>query len=192
MKKNLPRLPFEIQLHALTLPALLILWLFGGLSSYLPMFVSIALHEAAHLICVLLLRESPRRVLITPWGCMLELDSAPDKKNAVPIYLSGCAASFLLAFITPWRSVNIALGIFNLFPVLPLDGGKVVYTLLGYRAAAVLGALWLLALCIMCASLAAPPLFPVMVSALLVFPCEERELHEMRKCVKNNVEKNCR
>ena len=125
-------------------PSLLLEWL-------VVVFISVLLHELGHALVARQFGLSPQITLysmggLTSWSEVKEI--APPKHIAIS--LAGPAAGFLLGgvlfFTAPallravpselltvayydllW--VNIGWGIFNLFPILPLDGGHVLLTL---------------------------------------------------------------
>ena len=125
-------------------PSLLLEWL-------IVVFISVLLHELGHALVARRFGLSPQITLysmggLTSWSEVTEI-SPP---NHIAISLAGPAAGFLLGgvlFLTAptllravpsdlltvayydllW--VNIGWGIFNLFPILPLDGGHVLLTL---------------------------------------------------------------
>jgi Zn-dependent protease len=125
-------------------PPLLLEWL-------VVVFISVLLHEMGHALVARQFGLSPQITLhsmggLTSWSEVTEI--APLKHLAIS--LAGPAAGFLLGGVlylagpTLLRAapselltvayqdllwVNIGWGVFNLFPILPLDGGHVLLTL---------------------------------------------------------------
>ncbi len=94
-------------------------------------------HEAAHLICMLASGEKPALVELSFYGIKLERRPV-GSKNDILIYAAGPAANLLLWVIlsvgfSHIQSVriaaasNFAIGVFNLIPCRPLDGGNILF-----------------------------------------------------------------
>ena len=134
---------FLVASRGLNLP-LLLEWM-------VVVFISVLLHELGHAIVARRFGLSPQIKLysmggLTSWSDVTEID--PPKHLAIS--LAGPAAGFLFGgvlfvaaptLLTAMPSelltvayhdllwVNIGWGVFNLFPILPLDGGHVLLTL---------------------------------------------------------------
>jgi Zn-dependent protease len=125
-----------------------------GLGLALGLFVSVLLHELAH--CWLLLRRGGRvgSITLLMIGGVTEMTQAPrDPTKEAGIALAGPAASLLLGaaaailaplalrFGTPGVAfalfflgrMNLMLGIFNLLPAFPMDGGRILRGVLARR-----------------------------------------------------------
>lgn len=98
-------------------------------------------HEAAHLLCMLAVGEKPALVELSFYGIKLERRPMRSGKNDIAVYAAGPAANLLL-----WIALSVgfphnqsvkyaavsslAIGLFNLVPCRPLDGGNILYELL--------------------------------------------------------------
>ena len=112
--------------------------------------ISIIIHEYAHVLAVKFMGGKIERVGFFPLGMMARarrLERLHGWERYV-IYAAGSAANFALAFWAGATShisyvgvawldslafYNIVLGVFNLTPVLPLDGGRILWQFLGNR-----------------------------------------------------------
>lgn len=99
------------------------------------------IHEAAHLICMLVSGEKPALIELSFYGIKLERKPMHSGRNSVAVYAAGPIANILL-----WAALSIgfkdnqsvknaamaslAIGVFNLIPCRPLDGGNILYELL--------------------------------------------------------------
>lgn len=108
---------------------------------------SVLVHELGH---SLVARRYGVKVLdITFWplgGMARFVDFPTNPKIELPISVAGPGVNFLLAFLlTPFALqepvhwvyvawwINLALGGFNMIPAFPMDGGRVLRALLGFR-----------------------------------------------------------
>ena len=108
------------------------------ITAYITSFVSIILHESAHIAAAAAFSAGIGKVQISPVGLSVELgafEHLPLIKK-LPVLLAGPALNFLFVFLfasNPFiRNANLLIGLFNLLPVYPLDGGRVLYVIL-YR-----------------------------------------------------------
>ncbi len=128
------------------------------------LYVSVLVHELAHCVVAIRFGLSVKRVLLYPLGGYSEIEqepSAPGREalisGAGPVTsLAIAAIGYGLAAVTPpglprllieqlvWA--NLIVGIFNLLPGLPLDGGRIfraiVWKLTGKPVAATIAAAW--------------------------------------------------
>ncbi|WP_258360321.1 M50 family metallopeptidase [Moorella sulfitireducens] len=117
-------------------------FLMGVLPQALMLFAAVAWHESCHALAASRLGWQVQGIELFPFGGVARLLRPPgrDSRDEALIALAGPAASLLLALgiyvasffasLTPawllfFRQVNLILGLFNLWPGLPLDGGRV-------------------------------------------------------------------
>lgn len=120
--------------------------LFDRTDTFFTVFFSLALHELAHSFMAERLGYTVSALEIQPFGFIARLDSPPASPHeAAAVYASGPVLSLLTALaaagivqisgtdsplLMQFSSFNLALGIINLIPVLPLDGGRLLISLL--------------------------------------------------------------
>jgi Zn-dependent protease/CBS domain-containing protein len=125
-----------------------------GLLTTLLFFASIFIHELAHALVARIENIEVLEIVLHPFGGLARMRREPDTPRAeFRIAIAGPSASFLLAIffgvllaisnsigtvaLTPVFLLllfgNITLAIFNLFPGYPLDGGRVLRSLLWKR-----------------------------------------------------------
>ena len=122
------------------------------------MFVVVVLHELGHALAARRYGIRASRILLLPIGGMAEFDSIPRQpRREILIALAGPAVNYLLAGLlllffgwpkllsetgtpTQWSqvpatllAVNLIMGLFNLLPAFPMDGGRVLRALLAMR-----------------------------------------------------------
>lgn len=118
-----------IRIHPLTLPIFALLAFTPFKKEYFILYLFIFLHEISHLIVALLLGEKCACIHLLPWGCMLSLTSVPLKFRSIAVFSAGSVFNFIMYFLNIFPAENLTLAVFNLIPVLPLDGGVIVNAL---------------------------------------------------------------
>lgn len=125
---------------------------------YLIFLICILLHELAHMIIGIVLGLKPKKMTINPLGINLEFMSFKDKNKILKkilIFLAGPLFNFVLAFLGYFFNIendlkidivytNLMLGIFNLLPIVPLDGGKIIKEILNKKIGFKKSSIWLL------------------------------------------------
>ena len=121
-------------------------------------FVCVVLHELGHCLTARRYGVKIPRILLMPIGGMAEFDRIPRKPSQeLLITIAGPAVNFVLAAILlplVWRGIfseeavpefslvnllaellkaNLGMGIFNLLPVFPMDGGRILRALLAMK-----------------------------------------------------------
>lgn len=96
------------------------------------------LHELGHLLMMRLFHIPVHSVSVRLFDILIKADSPSDYRADIFVTLGGVMANFLCALIFMPLSrdlfyANLALGCFNLLPVLSLDGGHLFYLLLSRR-----------------------------------------------------------
>ncbi len=128
-----------------------LLWSVGILLAF---FACVVLHELGHSFTAMHFGVGVRRILLMPIGGMAEFDAIPRQPSReLLITLAGPAVNFALAGLL-WAVVgmadddypanavgfgqlllhaNLLMGCFNLLPVFPMDGGRILRALLATR-----------------------------------------------------------
>ena len=127
-------------------------------SLILLVFTCVVLHELGHCLMARRYKITIHRILLLPIGGMAQFGHIPRKPlRELFITLAGPMVNFLLAGIlriilgSPWEWIyvdftygwrdlffslllfNLAMGIFNLLPIFPMDGGRILRALLAMR-----------------------------------------------------------
>lgn len=116
----------------------------GGLA---PLAIALCVHETAHLAAAKLCGVAIQEIRILPFGGSARMEN-PYRlplREILPVAAAGPAANLLLALCLAalvfwgllnaasarqWIQPNLVLCLFNLLPVLPLDGGRILFCLL--------------------------------------------------------------
>jgi Zn-dependent protease len=107
------------------------------------LFVSVFLHELGHAMAAKLYGIKTRSITLYPFGGIAAIENLPeDPTQEFWIAVAGPAVNFLIAGIcTPLLLLhnemlnmiifwNVLMGVFNLLPAYPMDGGRVLRSML--------------------------------------------------------------
>ena len=121
-----------------------------GVVFLVGVFGSVLLHEFGHALAARHYGIRTRRIVLWPMGGVAQLEDSPrSPKHELHIALAGPAVNFAIAAAL-WGVVNLVglptygllaslvvanltLGLFNLVPAFPMDGGRVLRALLATR-----------------------------------------------------------
>lgn len=139
----------ELAFNPVIFPVLVVLWMLGLLWPGLLIITAILVHELAHVLMASILGLTIDVIEILPLGCvvrlveMLEVDPSVEARVATvgPLVSLGLGGLCLLAFrffpgssLQGFAWINLAVGILNLLPALPLDGGRIFRAALVYHS----------------------------------------------------------
>lgn len=123
---------------------------------YAILMVFAIIHELGHLICGLALNLKPESIKITPFGVQLAFkEHIEDYNNKIKNGSILCLKRMLIAIAGPLTNIiiaiilacmpiniiekenliysNILLAIFNLLPIYPLDGGRIIKEIINIK-----------------------------------------------------------
>jgi len=114
----------------------------GQIEIYAILMFFAFVHELSHMICGILLGLKPRTLQIMPFGLSVIFETYESRKminlKKIIIAISGPIINIIIA-ISTWiinkelTSIiysNIIISLFNLLPIYPLDGGRIVKLIL--------------------------------------------------------------
>ncbi len=139
-------IPVEVRASFLLMLAAVLLFMggLGGILVVLLVFASIVAHELGHSLVARKLGVEVSAIELHFFGGVARLQSQPrSARGELAIAAAGPAVSFALsalafvmAALSHWwffellATINLVLGIFNLIPALPMDGGRILRALL--------------------------------------------------------------
>ena len=134
----------KLKVNPLFFAFTLVLVLMGQGVKLLFSLLALAFHEAGHLLVARSRGFVMKSVSLMPYGAMMSAGERFDKTSGVLIGLAGPLANLLVALVTlgVWwlfpavygvtrffLFANVSLAVFNLLPVYPLDGSRVLLAL---------------------------------------------------------------
>ena len=111
-------------------------YFFGGGSALTALFTAALAHEAGHMTAIWLTGAHIRRIRLTAAGLAIDYGGLLTRRQEMGIAAAGPAAGLLFAgscFLTDMRyfvyagAIAMLAAMFNLMPVLPLDGGRLAW-----------------------------------------------------------------
>src|SRR5690554_271129 len=129
-------------IHVLFFPIMISLYILGYAEEMLILLAIIMIHELSHGLMAMLLGIRIQEIQILPFGGVVKLDNSLSftPREEIIISLAGpvsnvalSATIFFLQDYFSWQSPgfdfvifsSLAIGLFNLLPALPLDGGRI-------------------------------------------------------------------
>ena len=113
--------------------------LLGILPQVIIVYISVAVHECAHLLMCRLLGIPTRHMRMLPYGMELKLKCLVPPLMNIAVCIAGPIANFILfcggiivlgfwenGYISFFTGANFILFVFNLFPCVPMDGGEIL------------------------------------------------------------------
>ena len=110
---------------------------------FLILFISVLLHELGHAFAAKKFGVSTRNITLYIFGGTAYLEKMPrDRKKEIIISLAGPLVNivilllsipfviFKLPLVAEIAIINFIMGIFNLFPAFPMDGGRILRAIL--------------------------------------------------------------
>ncbi|WP_421078076.1 site-2 protease family protein [Methanothermococcus sp. Ax23] len=149
-------IPIELHITFILLLMLVYyLWGIGGFILYVFLFTSVVLHELGHSYVAKKYGVYIEKILLLPIGGMAMMDRIP-KEGEFKIAIAGPAVSIILGILFLGLSnfmdfnilkidnmvyplfmtvgvLNFMLGIFNLLPAFPMDGGRILRALISHK-----------------------------------------------------------
>lgn len=130
------KIKINIQIFAI----IIILIITKQIEIYVWLMLFAFIHEMAHTIVGLILKLKPKTLEIQPFGVGIIFESFENsERNKIIIALAGPITNILIALIfifikikvqTTIVNVNILLAMFNLIPIYPIDGGRILKAIL--------------------------------------------------------------
>ena len=158
-RKSLMRITIDLKIFLFAL----IFVITNQIKFYAILMIYAVIHELGHLVCGLILKLKPESFNITPFGLQISFKADLDLYNTkvkngtklclkrMILAIAGPLTNFLIVFILIALNhaginansillgetaiyANILIGIFNLIPIYPLDGGRILKEIINIRS----------------------------------------------------------
>ncbi|SCY15508.1 M50 family metallopeptidase [Alkaliphilus peptidifermentans] len=133
----------KLKINRLLLPIFLISFVFGYLREMLIIFLVVFIHEISHYLVAKKVNVKIEKIELFPFGGVAKMDHdyVIKPSHEVLIAAAGPFSNLLLLFLAEllifynivgspyiyfFQLSNVAIGAFNLLPIFPLDGGRVL------------------------------------------------------------------
>ena len=148
MKLKIAKIKIEISFTLICIAGICVI--LGITSGFVWCAAAVLIHELGHLLMMIKLGFLPEKIKISAFEIKIfdsKRQSRSEKQNFFIIF-SGPAVNFICfipfyllyllgnEYVLPFAISNLSVGLFNLLPVLSLDGGQLVFIILRQRIGA--------------------------------------------------------
>lgn len=118
----------NIRISPLSAVFLPLAFLICGAKQFALLILAVIIHESGHVLFILLSSQKIVAISILPCGLDIKREGSSSYLTDAAVYIAGplfnlVFAVFSYLFFPPLAAANLVFGIFNLLPVVPLDGG---------------------------------------------------------------------
>ncbi|MBR3614008.1 MAG: hypothetical protein IKL55_02390 [Clostridia bacterium] len=133
----------KIEINLKMIFALIFIFMFNNINTYLIFLFFILIHELAHLLIGICIGGIPNKMTLSLFGASIEFYSYGKNKiiGKLLFFSIGPITNFIIGIMcnefmkeSEMKNLivitNFAIGSFNMIPILPLDGGKILKEIL--------------------------------------------------------------
>lgn len=125
----------SLKIHITLILILIYNYFFSDIKLFIMFYMFVVMHELSHAIVALLLKVDIKELEFTPFGVCAKYEKNISDLKELIISASGPLFSIFLAYSYGnkiYFIINILITIFNLLPVYPLDGGRILRIILKF------------------------------------------------------------
>ena len=136
----------KIEIKSITYYFLILCFLCGMIKNVLILFLIVIIHELGHIIVIKILKYKIENITIYPFGGITNINKLINSSITKDLFIAVSGVIFqyilikILITIIPFsyhtlnliNTYNKTIIIFNLLPIVPLDGSKIVFDILSY------------------------------------------------------------
>lgn len=123
----------SLKIHVTLILILIYNYFFSDVKLFIMCYMFIVMHELSHAIVALLLKVDIKEFEFTPFGVCAKYENNISDLKELIISVSGPLFSIFFAYSYGnkiYFIINILITIFNLLPIYPLDGGRILRVIL--------------------------------------------------------------
>lgn len=118
---------FKINIHPFTYLIALIAFFMGEFRNYITFSIIILIHEAGHILMACFFKWKIEKIKILPFGCLIIFNEKLNKPMYQEFLISIMGIFFQIIFFFPFNKYyNYLIIFFNILPIYPLDGSKIL------------------------------------------------------------------
>lgn len=134
----------KIQIEFTFFILLLIIIALDFREQFFILYITVTIHECSHILMSKILNMNLEKIVFTPIGeiAVIENFESFEKWKRLLVTAAGPLVNLILYFIFDffqtesamlYKKANLSIALFNLLPVFPLDGGRIVQILLDFK-----------------------------------------------------------
>lgn len=119
----------SIKIHFYIAIVLAYMYAIHKLEYFLSFYIFTLIHELAHILVAIILKAKVTEIIFLPFGLNARYQNIYNNKKDILISMAGPIVSLILSLILKSEThkyMNAIICIFNLLPIYPLDGGKIL------------------------------------------------------------------
>lgn len=123
----------SIKIHIYLILMAAYMFAIGKIEMFAYYYLFVLMHELSHILVALILKVDVKEIELLPIGINAKYENKISLIRELIISFSGPIASIIFSIIFENETfvfMNICIAIFNLIPIYPLDGGRIVQSTL--------------------------------------------------------------
>lgn len=122
-----------LKVHFTLLLMLIYNFLWGNINIFFASYMFIMMHELSHMIMALALRVDILEIELTCFGVIAKYNGSISLLKEFLISIAGPTATLIYSYIYKdnlYFYINMCIFVFNMLPIYPFDGGRILKVLL--------------------------------------------------------------
>ncbi len=124
----------SIKIHIYLILMSAYMFAIGKIETFAYFYLFVIMHELSHILVALILKVDVKEIELLPIGITAKYERNSSLVRELIISLAGPLASFLFRYLfnsETYKLMNLVIALFNLVPIYPLDGGRIIRCVCG-------------------------------------------------------------